>query len=118
MWGMAILGIIFLLLYLLRLYSKTRGESESFFFNIGRESLLVYWLHRLLIYIILFKGRSIDNIVNRSFGLAECTMAAIAMILLMIIIAIIWGRIKKYYPESGRKISISVMITGLVFFCI
>lgn len=110
------LGVIIVLLYLLRLYIKIRGERESFFFDIGRESLLIYWLHLVIIYRILFNDRSIDKIINRSFGVGECMAATAVMILLMLAIAVIWGRIKKYYPDTGRKIFIFASVAGVVFF--
>jgi len=112
------IGVIFVLLFLLTLYVKFRGEGESFFFHIGRESLLIYWLHLVIIYRIVFNGRNINSIVNRSFGVSECIIATTAMVLLMLAVAIIWGRIKKYHSDTGRKIFITFLTTGLILFCL
>ncbi|HNX24182.1 MAG TPA: heparan-alpha-glucosaminide N-acetyltransferase domain-containing protein [Spirochaetota bacterium] len=112
------LGVIFILLYLFRLYYKKRGERESFFLDMSRESLLVYWLHLQIIYRILFNGRSIDNMVNKSFGVIECTAATSALLILMIVVAITWGKIKKNHPEWGRKIFAAVLIGGMIIFSI
>jgi uncharacterized membrane protein len=112
------LGVIFVLLYLFRQYDCFRGKMESFFFDIGRESLLVYWLHLVIIYRVLFNGQSMNNIINRSFGLAECIVATVIMVLLMLAVAIIWGRIKRHYPDSGRKIFVTLSISALIYFCL
>lgn len=109
------LGVIFILLYLFQLYIKCRGERGSFFFDIGRESLLVYWVHLVIIYRLLFNNMTINNIVNRSFGIGECIAATTAMILFMLVIAVVWGRIKKYYPAAGRKIFFLFIVSGVVF---
>lgn len=97
------LGVIFILLFHFRLYYKKRGERESFFLDMSRESLLVYCLHLLIIYRIMFNGKSIDNIVNKSFGVIECAAATTALLLIMIAAAMTWGSIKKKYPERGGK---------------
>lgn len=110
------LSVIFVLLYIFRMYYKRKGERESFFLDMSRESLLVYWLHLQIIYRILFNGRSIDNIVNKSFGVFEASAAALALIALMVIVAITWGNIKKNHPEWGRKIFTAVMIGGMLIF--
>ncbi len=112
------LGVIFILLYLFRLYYKKRGERESFFLDMSRESLLVYWLHLLIIYRVMFNGKSIDNLVNKSFGVIECAAATLALLLLMISAAVTWGSIKKKYPEWGRKIFTTVVIGCIIIFSI
>jgi len=111
------LGVIFILLYLFRLYYKKTGERESFFLDMSRESLLVYWLHLLIIYRVPFHGKNLDNIVNRSFGVIECSAAYLILLMLMVAVAVIWGRIKKNYPERGRKIFAAFMIGGMLIFC-
>lgn len=110
------LGVIFILLYLFRWYYKKAGERESFFLDMSRESLLVYWLHLLIIYRVPFHGRNLDSIVNKSFGVVECSAAYLALLMLMIAVAVTWGRIKKNYPETGKKIFTALMIGGALFF--
>ncbi|MCL2155074.1 MAG: heparan-alpha-glucosaminide N-acetyltransferase domain-containing protein [Leptospirales bacterium] len=112
------LGVVFILLYLLRLYCKNRNMSGSYFSVMGRESLIVYWLHLQVIYRLYFGGKNINSIVNQSFGVIECLISTLILIVIMIAVAVIWGSIKKKYPESVRKIFISFMICGIVFFCI
>lgn len=112
------LGVIFILLYSFRLYCKKRGERESFFLDMSRESLLVYWLHLQIIYRILINGKNIDSMVNKTFGVIECTAATSALLILMIAVAIIWGSIKKNHPETGKKIFAAVIIGGMLMFSI
>lgn len=109
-------GVLFILLYFFRWYCEKKEIGESLFLDMSRESLLVYWLHLQIIYRILFNGRSINCIVNKSFGFLECMAASLLLILLMIAVADAWGRIKKNKPELGKIIFASVIIGGLIIF--
>jgi hypothetical protein len=112
------LGVVFILLYLFRLYCKNRDMSGSYFSVMSRESLLVYWLHLQIIYRFYFDGRNLNGIVNQSFGVIECSISTLILLAIMIIVAVIWGSIKKNYPEVARKIFISFIICCIAFFCI
>ncbi|MCL1864476.1 MAG: DUF1624 domain-containing protein [Spirochaetes bacterium] len=112
------LGVVFILLYLLYLYCKNRNFNGSCFFDMSRESLLVYWLHLQIIYRLRFRGNSINEIVNHNFGIIECSISTFILLISMVAVAVVWGRIKKNYPELGRKVFISFIICAIIFFCI
>ena len=112
------LGVVFILLYLLSLFCKNRSFSRSYFFDMSRESLLVYWLHLQIIFRLRFSGRSINSIVNQSFGIIECSIATLVLLAVVVAAAVIWASIKRNHPEPSRKIFISFVICGLIFFCV
>jgi len=110
------LGVIFIILFIFRFYYLKREERESFLLDMSRESLLVYWLHLQIIFRLIIHGRNLDSIVNKSFGVIQCAITSLALIGLMIVVAITWGRIKKNHPEWGRKIFTAVMAGGILIF--
>ena len=112
------LGVVFILLYLLSIFCKNRDFSRSYFFDMSRESLLVYWFHLQIIYRLRFDGRSINYIVNQSFGIIECSIATLILLVIVIVAAVIWAGIKRNHPKLARKIFISFIICGLIFFCV
>ena len=112
------LGVVFILLYLLSLFCKNRDLGRSYFFDMSRESLLAYWLHLQIIYRLRLSGRSINSIVNQSFGIVECSIATLILLAIVIAAAVIWASIKRKHPEPARKIFILFVICGLIFFCV
>ena len=88
------LGYILILLVLCWYYADIRKPGKSFVLDVSRESLLVYWLHLVLIYGVFWNGRSLTTIVNNRFGIIECGVMTIAIAVLMIFIAKLWGAFK------------------------
>lgn len=112
------LGVIFVLLYLFRLYYIKRGEGKSFLRDIGRESLLVYLFHLLIIYRVEIGDKNIYSLVGGSFNVLQCALSASGLIALMAIVAILWGIIKKKKPELSRIIFRTAIAAGFIMFCI
>ena len=111
-------AIIIFLLCLFSIYYKKRGERESLFLEIGRESLLIYWLHLQIIYRNIWDGKTLEAIVSRSFSFGESMAASLILILIMSGVAVLWGKIKKKSPVAGRKIFFTVLAGGAVKFFI
>ncbi len=89
------LGYILILLVLCWYYADIRKPEKSFVLDVSRESLLVYWLHLVLIYGVFWNGKSLAAIVNNRFGIIECGIITIAIAVLMIFVAKLWGAFKK-----------------------
>jgi len=111
------LGLVLLLCALMYLYERKKGVSpRSFVSLVGRESLLVYATHLMLVY-----GRfgyfTFTDRVNQSFGYGEATVTALILIGLMYLLALGWSRIKSA-PARVKRLTQGVVLAGfiLVFF--
>jgi peptidoglycan/LPS O-acetylase OafA/YrhL len=93
------LGMVLLLLSLCHRYERRAGIGErSVVALVGRESLLVYAAHLMLIYGD-FPGFSFHRWAGRSFGYAEVLTATAVLLALMVLLAFWWDRIRR----SGRR---------------
>ena len=89
------LGIVLLLMAGLFLFEKKRGvKSWSVVTLFGRESLVVYATHLMLIYGDFGKG-SFAYQVGKSYGYPQALLVTGALLLLMFGLAYAWGRVKK-----------------------
>jgi hypothetical protein len=111
------LGYIFVLFYICWYVDKKFDMKKSFILDASRESLLVYWLHLIIIFGAFWDGRSLAMIIGTKLNALEALEVAIVLIFLMIITAKLWGWIKKTYPKHASiliKVFVGVLI--LVFF--
>jgi uncharacterized membrane protein len=110
------LSIVLTLLVLCRFYELWRNTEKSFVLDVGRESLIVYWLHLQVLYRKLWDNTTIYSIINQSFNALQCILATIVLIGLMVLSAIIWGQIKKRYRKFSQIAAVAtVSIVILVF---
>ena len=105
-----ILVFVVLIMIGLRYYELWRNTQKSFVLEIGRESLLVYWLHLQVIYRKAWNDKSLENIFNHSLNILEAVAATLLLALLMIIIAKVWGGFKKNYKKASQVVVVSVVI--------
>lgn len=83
----------------------------------GRESLLVYSLHLQLIYQKLCWKKAFFHIVDHRLNLLECLALSAAMILLCLLAAWGWGRLKSQNRPLARKLTLGLLTFVLsVFF--
>jgi len=110
------LGIVMLLLSGMALYEHRIGVgSGSAVTLLGRESLLVYAVHLLLIYGD-FGTYNFRKAVNHTYGYGEAAVATVALLLLMYGLAFFWSRIKRESPRLKTAFMIAVpAIFVLVF---
>jgi uncharacterized membrane protein len=97
-------------------FLRKKEISKSLILDVSRESLLVYWLHLTLLFGVAIQGKSIVQWVNTTFGVLECLVATIIMILLMILAAKTWGFVKFNYPRAAAIITAIVILGGLAAF--
>lgn len=87
-------GYVLLLMVLCWYYEAARKPGKSFVLDVSRESLLVYWLHLVLIYGVFFGGKSLATAVDQKFGVAECLAMTVLISLVMIFAAKLWSGFK------------------------
>lgn len=92
-------GYIFALFYLCWLIDKKYNIKKSFVLDASRESLLVYWLHLVIIFGAFLGGKSFADKIGKTMSAFEATGSAIVLIILMIVVAKLWGWAKIRYPK-------------------
>lgn len=111
------LGYILVLFYLCWLVDRKTKAKNSFVMDASRESLLVYWLHLIIIYGMFWNGKSLAGKIGMTMNLIEAIGATILLIALMILAAKIWGWAKKKYPKhSSLFVKAAVTVLLVVFF--
>jgi uncharacterized membrane protein len=111
------LGIVMILCAGMFLYERRKGVSPgSFVALMGRESLLVYATHLLLVY-GKFGAWTFTDRVGSSFGYAEAAVTTIVLLGLMYVLAYGWSRVKAG-PAGVKRAVQGVILAGfvLVFF--
>ncbi len=111
------LGYIIVLFYLCWIVDRKTNIKNSFVMDASRESLLVYWLHLVIIYGMFWDGKSLAIKLGMTLNLIEAIGSTIILIILMIVAAKVWGWAKKKYPEySSLFIKISTVVLLIIFF--
>jgi uncharacterized membrane protein len=113
------LGYIFVLFYLCWWVDKKTNIKNSFIMDASRESLLVYWLHLIIIFGAFWGGKSFANMIGNNMNALEATGAAIFLISLMILAAKLWGWTKIKYPKFasvGLRVFAAVLIITFIVF--
>jgi uncharacterized membrane protein len=110
------LGLVLLLCAGMFAYEFRRGVSpRSFVTLIGRESLLVYTVHLMLIYGNTGSGHFADR-VHMSFGYAEVLAVSFVLFALMYLLAWIWSRIRKAALPVRIGVELSILVGFLIVF--
>lgn len=112
------LGFILTLLAACYYYSEWRKTERSIVLDVSRESLLVYTAHLLVIYGRFWDGQSPAALYGGSFSIAACILGTLGLILLMIVLAKVWGWIKRRSFPWARYISYATGLTTLFVFII
>ena len=110
------LGYIFVLFYLCWWVDKKFNIKKSFVLDASRESLLVYWLHLIIIFGAFWGGKSLALIIGNSLTVLEASLVTIVLIVLMIVAAKLWGWVKKKYPKyASLFVKVAVIVLVIVF---
>jgi uncharacterized membrane protein len=110
------MGIVLVLCALMYWFEQRKGVSAASPVTlIGRESLLVYSVHLLLIY-GKFTGFNYRNWVNHTFGYGEIAVWTVVLLLLMYGLAWMWEKIKRQGEKSRRAVVfVTFAMLALVF---
>lgn len=87
------LGVIMILLSLAFLWTEVRTERWSWVQQLGRTSLVVYWIHIELVY-----GRWLGWLKG-NLSVGQATLAAVVLILLMLLVSVAWTRRREWLPR-------------------
>lgn len=111
------LAIVLLLCAIMLFFEQKKGvSSRSVVTLIGRESLLVYVLHLLMIYGD-FGTFNFQKTVDRSFVYAEACVVTAALWVFMYLLAWGWSRVKRNSPRWKMTVQVSIVVVlVLVFF--
>jgi uncharacterized membrane protein len=112
------LGYIFVLFYFCWWVDKKTNIKNSFIMDASRESLLVYWMHLIIIFGTFWGGKSFADNFGKTMNAIEAIGAAIFLIVLMILAAKFWGWVKKKYPKYASIFVIAVVIVLVIVFFI
>lgn len=107
------LGYVSFLFVLCWYWDKKSLAKKTIVLDASRESLLVYWLHLVIIYGMLWNEKSLALIIGNNLNVLEASAVTLVLITLMIIAAKLWGWIKKTYPQHA-SIGIRVFVAGLI----
>lgn len=110
------LGLVLLLTAGAFAYELRRGVSpRSVVTLIGRESLLVYTVHLMLIYGNYGSGHFADR-VHMSYGYLEVLAVSVLLFGLMYLLAWTWSKIRKAKPAVRISIEFCILAGFLVVF--
>lgn len=107
------LGYVLLFATLCWYYAEWRKTKQSFVIDASRESLLIYWLHLLVIYSSIFSGKSLANSIGPNLNTIECIGITLLLMVLMVLIAKLWGWTKRKFPSYATKVAWGVV--GVLF---
>lgn len=111
------LGVLLLLLGIFWFYINRFENYTSFILDVSRESLMVYWLHLIILYKKFYDGKNIIEILGTPLSPFEVLIVTILLIVIMILLAKFWGKLKAKYPVViSRGVLIIVSICVLIFF--
>ena len=112
------LGIILLLLTACWYYAERRKTERSFVLDVSKESLLVYTAHLLVIYGRFWDGSSLAYRYRETFSLVQGILATLGLMLLMVLAAKGWSRLKQKSMPWARFISYATGIIVLIAFVV
>lgn len=102
-------GLVMLVLASLYFYERARGFSPSSLLALaGRESLLVYTVHLMIIYGNFNGPHLVDRIAFR-FGFPEVFALSTLLIALMVLLALVWNLIKAGPAWIHRGVELAVV---------
>ncbi len=110
------LAIVMILLAVCWFYANYRKTEKSFVLDTGKESLMVYTAHLLVIYGRFWNDRSPDFYFGGTFNVAECAASTIALMMIMIGAAILWGWLKKNHLPLARVMFFMFVATVISIF--
>ena len=112
------LGYVLFLLGLCWYYADVKQTKTSFVLDVGRESLLVYWLHLQLIYRHYWNDESFSSIFGGKFYPLTCIAATLILALLMIGVAKLWGKIKREHKTLASNFTLGLVSLLIIIFLI
>jgi hypothetical protein len=107
------LGYVMVFAGLCWYFNKWRSAKKSFVLDASRESLLIYWLHLITIYGMFWGRKSFASLIGPTLNLIESIAATLILMIVMVVIAKIWGWTKMKYPKYAGKVAWGIV--GVLF---
>jgi uncharacterized membrane protein len=96
------LGIVILLLTACWFYAEYRKTEKSFVLDVGRQSLMVYTAHLLVIYGRFWNERSFAFYYGETWSVAQCIAGTLLLAAAMSAAAIGWDWMKRNHLPLAR----------------
>ena len=94
-------------------YNNWRNVKKSFVLDASRESLLIYWLHLVIIYSVIWGRKSFASLIGPTLTLVESTAATLILMIAMVLVAKAWGWTKVKFPKYATKVAWGIV--GVLF---
>ena len=107
------LGYVLVFASLCWYYNNWRNVQKSFVLDASRESLLIYWLHLLVIYSVIWGRKSFATLIGPTLNLVESIVATLVLMVLMVLVAKLWGWTKMKFPKYATKVAWGIV--GILF---
>jgi uncharacterized membrane protein len=111
------LGYVLFFTALCWYYAYWKKTKKSFVIDASRESLLIYWLHLLVIYSSTF-GKSLANSFGSRLNVTESIGVTIVLMVLMVLAAKLWSWTKMKFPNYATKVAWGVVGVLFVIFLV
>jgi uncharacterized membrane protein len=110
------LGYVLVFATLCWYYTGWRSNSKSFVLEASRESLLIYWLHLVIIYSVVWQNKSLADIIGPTLSIWESIGVTLILMTLMILAAKVWGWTKMKFPKYASKVAWGAVGVLLIIF--
>ena len=110
------LGYIIVFASLCWYYNKWRNVTKSFVLDASRESLLIYWLHLVVIYSAIWGKKNLVDIIGPTLNVWESIIATLILMALMVLVAKMWGWTKMKFPNYAGKAAWGVVGVLIIIF--
>jgi hypothetical protein len=97
-------------------YAERRKTEQSFVLDVGRESLVVYTAHLLVIYGQFWNAKSLAYWYGGTFGVVQSIEGTLGLTILMVSGAKLWGAIKRRSLTTARILSYATGLAALLVF--
>jgi hypothetical protein len=94
-------------------YNNWRNVKKSFVLDASRESLLIYWLHLVIIYSVIWGRKSFASLIGPTLTLVESIAATLILMIAMVLVAKAWGWTKVKFPKYATKVAWGIV--GILF---
>ncbi|HPO55192.1 MAG: DUF1624 domain-containing protein [Ignavibacteriales bacterium] len=112
------LGYILLIFSVCKSLTDKFNLKDSFILNISRASLLIYWLHLILMFGYFWGGNSLVSLIGPTLNIFEGLLVTLGLIVVMVVIANYWARIKITKQDLSQKITVGFVSVLIIIYLI
>jgi uncharacterized membrane protein len=110
------LGYVLVFVTLCWFFNNWRNVTKSFVLDASRESLLIYWLHLVIIYSVIWKNNSLASLIGSTLNVWESIGVTLVLMMLMVLVARLWSWTKMKFPKYATKVAWGVVGVLFIFF--